>query len=161
MTLSPSLVFAPVDGDEASLAAVEYAAAIAAEYDATLHVLYVAGTDLARAVDDGAVDDADVAAEVERYLQSVADVADDAGVPLSTSMAAGFSTQRLSRHPGRVVLDTAEECGADFLVVPREAGVGTDATDDRTDVPAPDAADVLAKAAEYVLLYAPQPVLSV
>jgi hypothetical protein len=61
-------------------------------------------------------------------------------------MAHGFSTTQLSRHPGSVVLDTTEELGADFVVVPREPVSGD---------------DVLAKTAEYVLLYASQPVLSV
>ena len=37
--LSPSLVLVPVDGSEESLSAVEYAAAIAAEYDAAVHAL--------------------------------------------------------------------------------------------------------------------------
>jgi hypothetical protein len=47
-----------------------------------------------------------------------------------------------------VILDCAEDLAVDFLVVPRETSAG-------------DAADVLEKAAEYVLLYASQPVLSV
>jgi hypothetical protein len=54
----------------------------------------------------------------------------------------------LTHHPGSVVLDTAEQKYADFLVVPR-----SEVADD------PDA--VLGKAAEYVLMYASQPVLSV
>lgn len=146
--LSPSLVLVPVDGSEESLSAVEYATSIAAEYDARIHALYVVGEDLARAIDTGAIDDATLAADTESFLKAVADAAADAGVPLSTSMAYGFSTAQLSRHPGSVVLDTAEEVEADFLVVPREPVAGN-----------PD--EVLAKAAEYVLLYASQPVLSV
>jgi len=146
--LSPSLVLVPVDGSEESLAAVEYAAAIADEYDAAVHALYVVGDDVARAVDTGAVDDETLAADSEAFLEAVVDAVAEANVPLSTSMAHGFSTSRLSRHPGNVVLDTAEELGADFVVVPREPLSG------ETD-------DVLAKAAEYVLLYASQPVLSV
>ena len=146
--LSPSLVLVPVDGSEESLSAVEYATSIAAEYDARIHALYVVGEDLARAIDTGAIDDATLAADTESFLEAVADAAADAGVPLSTSMAYGFSTAQLSRHSGSVVLDTAEEVEADFLVVPREPVAGN-----------PD--EVLAKAAEYVLLYASQPVLSV
>jgi nucleotide-binding universal stress UspA family protein len=146
--LSPSLVLVPVDGSEESLSAVEYATTIAAEYDAAVHALYVVSDDLARAIDTGAIDDASLAADTESFLEAVAETADAAGVSLSTSMAHGFSTRRLSRHPGSVVLDTAEEIGADFVVVPREPLSG-------------DSDEVLAKAAEYVLLYASQPVLSV
>ncbi|WP_338740839.1 universal stress protein [Haloplanus salilacus] len=146
--LSPSLVLVPVDGSEESLSAVEYATAVAAEYDARIHALYVVGEDLARAIGTGAVDDQTLAADTEAFLEAVADIVAEAGVPLSTSMTHGFSTARLSRHPGSVVLDTAEEVDADFLVVPREPVSG-------------DPDEVLGKAAEYVLLYASQPVLSV
>ncbi|WP_251341448.1 universal stress protein [Haloplanus halophilus] len=146
--LSPSLVLVPVDGSEESLVAVEYAAAIAEEYDATVHALYVVDDEVSRAFDAGTVDDAALAADSQAFLEAVIDVVDDAGVPLSTSMAAGFSTARLTQHPGSVVLDTAEELGADFVVVPRHPVSG-------------DSDEVLAKAAEYVLLYASQPVLSV
>jgi hypothetical protein len=51
-------------------------------------------------------------------------------------------------HPGSVILDAADQIGADFLVIPRESA-------------REESADVLEKAAEYVLLYASQPVLSV
>jgi hypothetical protein len=47
-----------------------------------------------------------------------------------------------------VVLDCAEEVGADFLVVPRET-------------PSEDVRMTIGKAALYVLQYADQPVLSV
>jgi nucleotide-binding universal stress UspA family protein len=145
---SPSLVLVPVDGSEESLSAVEYATAVAAEYDARIHTLYVVDEDMARAIETGTVDDETLAADTEAFCEAVADTVSAADVSLSTSMTHGFSAARLSRHPGNVVLDTAEEVGADFVVVPRE--------------PASDDADeVLAKAAEYVLLYASQPVLSV
>jgi nucleotide-binding universal stress UspA family protein len=146
--LSPSLVLVPVDGSEESLSAVEYAAAIAAEYDAAVHALYVVSEDLARAIDAGTVDDETIAADTRTFLEAVAGILDEAGVPLSTSMAYGFSTRSLSTHPGSVVLDTADRIDADFVVVPREPVSG-------------DPDEVLAKAAEYVLLYASQPVLSV
>ncbi|WP_435067423.1 universal stress protein [Haloplanus sp. C73] len=147
-SLSPSLVLVPVDGSEESLTAVEYATTIADEYDARVHALYVVSEDVARAIDTGAVDDESVAADTEAFLEAVIALVDEAGVPLSTSMAYGFSTSQLSRHPGSVVLDTAEQLGADFVVVPRESLSG-------------EADEVLAKAAEYVLLYASQPILSV
>ena len=142
------LVLVPVDRSEASSDAVVSAAAIAAEYDATLHVVHVLDEAVVRAIDEGEVDDDRVAADGEAIVETARDVAADAGVPVSTSVAYGFSPRMKLRHPGSVVLDTAEDVGADFLVVPREPA------------DAPDAG-VLAKAAEYVLLYASQPVLSV
>jgi nucleotide-binding universal stress UspA family protein len=144
--LAVDLVLVPVDTSEESTDAVAYAAAIAAEYDAALHVVHVLGETVVRAIETGDVDDDRIAADGEAIVEAARGVAADAGVPVSTSVAYGFSTTMKLRHPGSVVLDTAEDVGADFLVVPRES-----AGDD----------GVLAKAAEYVLLYASQPVLSV
>ena len=146
--LDVDLVLAPVDRSEESTDAVAYAAAIAAEYDAALHVVHVLDEEVVRAIDDGVVDDDRVAADGEAIVEIAREIAEDTGVPVSTSVAYGFSTTMKLRHPGSVVLDTAEEVGADFLVVPREPVSAADA-------------GVLAKAAEYVLLYASQPVLSV
>jgi nucleotide-binding universal stress UspA family protein len=140
-------VLVPVDGSEESTEAVEYAVTIAAEYGASLHAIYVLGEAATRAIESGAVDDEDMAAEGQAYIEVVEDVARESHVPVSHSAAYGFSTQRKLVHPGNVVLDAADQIDADFLVVPREWGHG--------------AGDVLEKAAEYVLLYASQPVLSV
>ena len=141
-------VLAPVDRSETSTDAVASAAAIAAEYDATLYIVHVLDEDVVRAIDEGNVDDDRVAADGEAIVETARGVGEDAGVPVSTSVAYGFSTSMKLRHPGSVVLDTAEDVDADFLVVPREPVEGPDA-------------GVLAKAAEYVLLYASPPVLSV
>ncbi|MBB6646807.1 universal stress protein [Halobellus ruber] len=146
--LDIDVVLAPVDRSEESTDAVAYAAAIAAEYGATLHVVRVLDAEIVRAIDAGDVDNDRVAADGEAIVETARELADDCGVPVSTSVAYGFSTSMKLRHPGSVVLDTAEEVAADFLVVPRESLAGTDS-------------GVLAKAAEYVLLYASQPVLSV
>ena len=146
--LDIDLVLAPVDGSEASHEAVDYAIAVAGEYGASVHALYVLGEDVVRALETGAVDEADVADDTESFTESVTERAEAAGVPHSNSIAYGFSTEVKTVHPGSVVLDTAEELEADFVVVPREP---------MTD----DGAQVLEKAAEYVLLYASQPVLSV
>jgi nucleotide-binding universal stress UspA family protein len=81
-------------------------------------------------------------------MASVADYATERDVHISHSTAYGFSTRVKTRHPGSAILDTAEEVEADFIVVPREPVSG-------------DPGEVLEKAAEYVLLYASQPVLSV
>jgi len=146
--LEVDLVLVPVDGSEESTRAVEYAAAIAEAHDAAVHVVYVLGEEVVRAIDTGAVEDDAVAEETRQYVETAEAVAGDSGVEVTTSVAVGFSTDRLSQHPGSVVLDTAEDVGADFLVVPREPQTGS-------------TGEVLEKAAEYVLLYASQPVLSV
>ncbi|MFB6092304.1 MAG: universal stress protein [Haloquadratum sp.] len=146
--LSVDLVLAPVDASDESTDAVAHAAAIAAEYDASVHVVHVLGEDVVQDIEDGIVDSAEVAADGEAITETAAQIAAEHDVSLSTSVAYGFSTTMKLRHPGSVVLDTAEELDADFLVVPREPVSG-------------DPGEVLAKAAEYVLLYASQPVLSV
>ena len=141
-------VLVPVDGSEESTTAVEYAVAVAAEYDADVHAVFVLGEEVVRAIEDDAVDEDEVAADTEAFNDTTADVAASRGVELTMSTAYGFSTDLKTRHPGSVVLDTADEVDADFIVVPREPVSG-------------DPGEVLEKAAEYVLLYASQPVLSV
>jgi nucleotide-binding universal stress UspA family protein len=102
---------------------------------------------VARALDRGDRTPEAVATESEALAADVRALADSAGVPTTDAMAMGFSTRRKAQHPGSVVLDCADDAGADFVVVPRE--------------PVEDAAATLAKAAEYVVAYADQPVLSV
>ena len=142
------LVLAPVDGSEESALAVEYAVSLAAEYDASVHAVYLLGEDVVRAIEDGTINEESIAGEHEAFMDSVAAYATDNGVHISHSTAFGFSTRVKTRHPGSAILDTAEEVDADFLVVPRQPVSG-------------DPGEVLEKAAEYVLLYASQPVLSV
>lgn len=141
-------VLVPVDGTDEATRAAEYAVAIADRYDAALYALYVLGDDVTRAIDAGAVDEDAVADETRAYFAGIRELAVDADVSLETSVAYGFSTTRKTTHPGSVVLDCAEDVDADFLVIPREPQHE-------------DQRDVLAKVAEYVLLYASQPVLSV
>ena len=93
------------------------------------------------------VDDDDLASEVQSVFESIAETAEARGIPFGHSITVGFSTTRKLVHPGSVILDAAEQIEADFLVIPRETGVEDD--------------DVLEKAAQYVLSYASQPVLSV
>lgn len=139
-------VLVPVDGSERAAEAIEYAVAIAQRYNASLHALYVFGEGAVRGVETGDLDQADIAAETERFMDTVREIAGDLDV--CHSSAYGFSPSRLSQHPGSVVLDAADEVGADFLVIPREPVTG-------------DPGAVIEKAAEYVLAYASQPVLSV
>ena len=142
------LVIVPTDGSDESWRAVEYAVAIADRYGAAVHATYVLGEPTLRGMETGAVSEATVADDTKAFGAVVRDLAADAGVDLSTSVVQGFSEQIKTLHPGSVVLDTADELVADFIVVPREPSADADS-------------DVLEKAAEYVLQYASQPVLSV
>jgi len=141
-------VLVPVDGSEESTTAVEYAVAVADRYGADVYAVYVVGEEVSRGIETGALDESAVAEEAKAYVEEVQAVAEAAGVELSYATAYGFSTRRKAQHPGSVVLDNAEAVDADFIVVPREPLTG-------------EPGEVLEKAAEYVLLYASQPVLSV
>ncbi|SIR64957.1 universal stress protein [Natronorubrum thiooxidans] len=142
-------VLAPVDGSEESATAVEYAVAVADRYDASVHALFVLGRGVVRGMNAGTVDEEAIAADTQGFFDEIQAVAETADVPLVTAVDDGFSQTRKTRHPGNVVLDTADSIDADFIVLPREPV--TDAA----------SAEVLEKAAEYVLAYASQPVLSV
>ncbi|WP_254761995.1 universal stress protein [Natrinema marinum] len=141
-------VLAPVDGSDESATAVEYAVAVADRYDAAVHALFILGRGVVYGLDAGTVDEADVAENTQGFFADIGEVATEADVPLATSVDDGFSRTRKTRHPGNVVLDTADAVEADFIVLPREPVTGTEA-------------EVLEQAAEYVLSYASQPVLSV
>ncbi|MFC3478026.1 universal stress protein [Halobacterium litoreum] len=147
MPLEVDTVLVPVDGTEASVTAAEYALAVADRYDADAHALYVLGETVTRAIKAGDVAEDDVVEDTNTFLAEVAALAPE-DVTVESSIAYGFSTSRKLQHPGSVILDCADDVDADFLVIPREGMRG-------------DAGDVLEKAAEYVLLYASQPVLSV
>jgi len=137
-------VLAPVDGSEAAMEAFEYAVAIADRYDAGVHALLVLGEAASRGLGD--VDEERVAAHSEEVMASAEEIAGE--TPLNHSSAYGFSASRLTQHPGSVILDAADDVAADFIVLPREPVTG-------------DPEAVIEKAAEYVLAYATQPVLSV
>ncbi len=139
-------MLAPVDGSEAALGALEYAVAVADRYDATVHVLHVFGEGVVRGLEVGDLEPEDLAAETERVMARAEDLGE--AVPLTHSTAYGFSLDRKLQHPGSVILDAADDASVDFVVMPREPVSG-------------DPAEVLGKAAEYVLAYASQPVLAV
>ena len=146
-TPSVETILVPVDGSEESITAVEYATAIAEKYDAGLHALYVLGEEVVRGIETETIDREAVADEAAAFVDVVEGIAVEAGVPVTSSTAYGFSTTQKTRHPGSAILDCAEDVDADFIVVPRE--------------PSPDEpGEILERAAEYVLLYASQPVLS-
>ncbi|MEF8779132.1 MAG: universal stress protein [Haloferacaceae archaeon] len=148
MTIQADLVLVPVDGSDESSEAVEYAFTIAETYGADVHAMYVLGEEVVRAIETDAVDGEEIADQTELYTEGIRRQGTERGLNVATSIAYGFSTRVKTRHPGSVVLDTAEAIDADFIVVPREPTSG-------------DPGEVLEKAAEYVLLYASQPVLSV
>ncbi|AQL43110.1 universal stress protein UspA [Halorientalis sp. IM1011] len=141
-------VLAPLDRSEESLEAAEYAVAVAEQYGADVHALYLLEESVVRSLESGELEGDTVADDTEDLMETVDRLAADHDVSISHSMALGFVTTQLTHHPGSVILDTAEAVDADFLVVPREPISGN-----------PD--EVLGKAAEYVLQYASQPVLSV
>lgn len=145
-TFDVATVLVPVDGSDESMRAVEYAVAVAERYNANVHALYVLDEEAARqATFDEAGEEA-VAATSEQFMDIARDFAAD--VSFTHSSAYGFSPTMKTRHPGSVVLDAAEDAGVDFVVIPREPVSGN-----------PD--EPLGRAAEYVLQYASQPVLSV
>jgi len=147
MSLEVDTVLVPVDGTEASATAVEYAVAVAERYGADVHALYVLGETVTRSIDAGNVAEEEVVEDTNTFLAEIASFAPEE-VSVDSSIAYGFSTSRKLQNPGSVILDCADDVDADFLAIPREGLRG-------------DAGDVLEKAAEYVLLYASQPVLSV
>ncbi len=150
MAVDIELVLAPVDNSDRAERAAEYAVAVADRYRANLHLLHVIDERIARGIQTGDVDAAAVADEHRAFTAAVRhQLADADGIgDFSHSSAAGFSVSSLSRMPGSVVLDTAEELGADIIVLPRET-------------PSESPEETLGKAALYVLEYASQPVLSV
>ena len=139
------MVLVPVDGSDESTRATRYALAVADEYGARVHAAYVLDEATSRAVGTDSLDVSSLREETGDYLDDLRALSAAAEVPFRPSMAYGFSTRVKTRHPGSVVLDLAETLDADFLVLPRE----------------PNSHDSLERAAEYVLLYASQPVLSV
>jgi nucleotide-binding universal stress UspA family protein len=139
------LVLVPVDGSEQSERATEYAIAVAERYEADLHVLFVLDERLRRDIDAGRVDPAEIAEDHRSFTRHVRETFGRADGALTTSTATAFSEGRLLQTPGSVVLDVAEDIDADFVVVPRERG----------------GEEAIGRAAQYVLEYASQPVLSV
>lgn len=139
-------VLAPVDGTREAMEAVEYAIAIADRYGACVHALYLLGEGAAAALRDESIESATIAERGERVMATVRALAED--VAVDHSSACGFSVNRLTQHPGSVILDVAETLDVGFIVVPRQPITG-------------DSEAVIERASEYVLAHATQPVLSV
>jgi nucleotide-binding universal stress UspA family protein len=139
-------VLVTVDGSDASLAAAEYAVDISDQYNSHTHALYVLDEEVIDRLSAGDEDSDAIAEEMESFFDRAREIVGDRTFSYST--AYGYSQSQLSRHPGSVILDTAVSVDADFIIVPREPVSGTPG-------------EVLGKAAQYVLAYAEQPVLSV
>lgn len=146
-TAAVTTVLVGVDASDEAVTAADYALAIAAKYDAELVALHVVDSTDYRAMSSGEREPAMISADGEAVLADIAAKGEAEGVEVRGATAYGFDVHRKLVHPGSVVLDTAEEIGADFIVLPREPLEGTEGT--------------LAKSAEYALLYASQPVLAV
>jgi nucleotide-binding universal stress UspA family protein len=146
MTVDIETVLVPIDGTEKSSQAVEYAVGVADRYGASVHALHVLETNHREQYRQKEVDPATVAERQQAFLDEA--TAGTPDVPVSASVAVGFSASKLTTNPVNVVLDTAGAIGADFIVIPRES-VREEPT------------AMLAKVAQHVLSYANQPVLSV
>lgn len=149
MAIDIDLVLSAADNTQDAADAAEYAAAIADRYGADLHVLHVVDQRIVQGLEVGDIE-SDAVADRQRWITEHArhSIPEGSDVELSQSSAVGFTPERLGQTPGSVILDVAENMGADFLVVPRVTPHGS-----------PD--EVLGKAALNVLEYAEQPVLSV
>lgn len=143
-------VLVGVDGSDESSAAAEYAVAIAARYDAELVALHVVDRTEYDAMSAGDRAPESISADGQALLEGIRANAAAAGIESRGATVYGFDVHRKLVHPGSAVLDTAEDIGADFIVLPREPIDGD-----------PGAEGTLAKSAEYALLYASQPVLAV
>jgi nucleotide-binding universal stress UspA family protein len=138
-------VLVPAAGSDRGEEALTYAVAVADRYGAAVHVLQLVDEPVAQGLETGDLDAEDVADEQLSLVDEANDL--EADVPVTHSTTVGFSPSRLRQHPGSAILDVAEDLPADFVVVPRESGA--------------EPGETLGKAAEYVVEYASQPVLSV
>ncbi|ACV11149.1 UspA domain protein [Halorhabdus utahensis DSM 12940] len=150
MAVEIDTILVPVDGTDRSDRAVKHALPIADRYDAEVHILYVIEETVAAGLEQGDIEADSVANEHRAFMDAVREQvrADGHNIDLSQSTVFGYSASSLTRHPVSVVLDAAEDIGADFIVIPRQSVM---------DEPGA----MLGKVAEYVLTYASQPVLSV
>jgi nucleotide-binding universal stress UspA family protein len=143
------LVLSAADNTHDAAEAAECAAEVAAKYNADLHLLHVIDQRIVQGLETGDLQ-SDTVAERQQWITGHArqHLPEDGSVTLTQSGAIGFSSDRLDQTPGSVILNVADNMGADFLVVPRVTAHGS-----------PE--EILGKAALHVLEYAEQPVLSV
>lgn len=143
-------VLVAVDGSPESETAADYAIAIADRYGADVAALHVVDGAEQRAMATGELEPAEISDAAQALLDEIERNARERDVRVRQATAYGFSARSKVVHPGSVILDAAEEFPADFIVIPREPVEGR-----------PPGEGTLAKAAEYCLQYASQPVLAI
>jgi len=101
-------ILLPTDGSDGTEAALEHALTLAADYDATLHALYVVDRRLYLAADDGD-DRADIVetleTEADAALSTVADRAAEAGVETVTERRDGVPFRDILSYTDRAAID--------------------------------------------------------
>jgi nucleotide-binding universal stress UspA family protein len=112
-------ILVPTDGSPAAEAAVEQAVSLAAQYDATIHALYVVDTSAYSTLEAGAeviinaLED-----EGERAIGDIAAAAADAGVDAETTVTAGTAY--------RSILSYVDDHGIDLVVMGTHGRRGLD-----------------------------------
>jgi len=112
-------ILVPTDGSDTAEAAVDRAVDLAANYDATIHALYVVdvdavnyslGTEQVDRLRQGKLDDMpEVKAAADAATSYVADAAAAAGVPVEQHVRAG--------QPARVIERVIDDLGVDLVVM--------------------------------------------
>lgn len=136
-------ILLPTDGSGATTEALEHALSIAADKDATVHVLYVLDKRHFMAADEATT------AEVRRSLEEEATHAlDDAQVRIEDE---GVNCETVSTEgiPHRTIVDYAEDEGMDLIVMGTHGKTG------------PERLEQLGSTTERVVKNADQPVLVV
>lgn len=113
-------ILVPTDGSSGTAETLEHALHVAANNDATLHVLYVVDRRLYLAADDDTQDDvvATLEAEGETTLSETADSVREAGVEVVTVQREGI--------PHNEIIDYADDAEIDLLVMGTHGRTGRD-----------------------------------
>ena len=113
-------ILVPTDGSSGTAETLDHAAHIAADNDATLHVLYVVDRRVYLAADEDAADDiaASMEAAGERAIRDARDRLDDTGLELVTELREGI--------PHREIIDYAGEADVDLVTMGTHGRTGRD-----------------------------------
>lgn len=100
----------PTDGSDAAESVLEYALQIAAEHEATIHILNVAdtGRDSVTTIRSEVIDVLET--EGERIVAEAAQYAKDAGVPVVSAVLQG--------DPHKTIVDYSQQSDSDCIVMP-------------------------------------------